>query len=139
MDRRDLANATSDPGQIDFMPHSSAHPDLRAVARHAMLDRGFIVAFPPAAQEELRAETEMLVTDDGRVQESSVYPAVVQNKAQLTYNAVAAWLDQEPGSRTPPKIQQNANLQNQLKLQDEAAGHLRQTRHEAGALTFHTT
>ena len=37
--------------------------------------------------------TEMLVGVDGAILESSVYPAVVQNHAQLTYHAVAAWLD----------------------------------------------
>src|SRR5262249_51185175 len=39
---------------------------------------------------------ETLVSGEGRVVESSVYPAVVENKAQLTYNAVAAWLDGTP-------------------------------------------
>jgi exoribonuclease II len=37
--------------------------------------------------------TEMLVGVDGAILESSAYPAVVQNHAQLTYNAVAAWLE----------------------------------------------
>src|SRR5207247_1705008 len=41
---------------------------------------------------------EMLVTDDGQLEDSSVYPAIVENKAQLTYNAVAAWLDAETES-----------------------------------------
>src|ERR1700733_7532926 len=57
---------------------------------------------------------EMLVADDGQVVESSVYPAIVLNKAQLTYNAVAAWLDEEPGAKTPQKILGNPDLQAQL-------------------------
>src|SRR5439155_21275395 len=181
------------------MPQHSGHPDLRAIARQAMLDRDFLVQFPPEAQEQLKTEAEpafdlsrtrdltswlwssidndeskdldqieyatkesdgtriyvgvadvdwfvpaaspldaaagynttsvytgvetfpmlperlssglsslnegvnrlaivveMLVTGDGRVTQSSIYSAVVRNKAQLTYNAVAAWLDKEP-------------------------------------------
>src|SRR5437762_4048376 len=204
------------------MPQHS-HPDLRAIARQAMLDRDFLVQFPPEAQEQLNGEaepafdlngtrdltswlwssidnddsrdldqieyaakeaggtriyvgianvdwfvpansalddaaahnttsvytgvqvfpmlperlstdlsslnegekrlayvTEMLVADDGRIVESSVYPAIVQNKAQLAYNSVAAWLDEEPGAKTPQKILGNPELQTQLKLQDAA-------------------
>lgn len=90
-------------------------------------------------EKRLAFVIEMLVAEDGRVAESSVYPAVVLNKAQLTYNSVAAWLDEEPGAKTPQKILGNADLQAQLKMQDLAAGFLRERRHEAGALTFHTT
>ncbi len=93
---------------------------------------------------------ELLVTDDGRIEDSSVYPAIVKNKAQLTYNAVAAWLDARTGSNQPPssasqagartllKLQESRELQDQLLLQDKAAEALRRARHEAGALTFHT-
>jgi VacB/RNase II family 3'-5' exoribonuclease len=217
-------------------------PDLRAIARKAMLDRGFLVDFPPDAEEELEKESEpdfrtirardltswlwssidnddsrdldqieyateeasairiyvgiadvdwfvpaqspldgaagqnttsvytgvrtfpmlperlstdlsslnegekrlaivieMLVSGDGRVTSSSLYPAIVQNKAQLAYNSVAAWLDGQAGADPPEKIRRNPNLQAQLKLQDKAAELLRQCRHDAGALTFHTT
>src|SRR3954462_3259930 len=40
------------------MSPSSRNPDLRSIARQAMLSRGFIVAFPPDAQEQLRGVTE---------------------------------------------------------------------------------
>jgi exoribonuclease-2 len=92
---------------------------------------------------------EMLVTDDGAPAESSVYPAIVQNKAQLTYNAVAEWLEaqgalpvvqrSEAGAATLRKIEQNKDLQTQLRMQDETAQRLRERRHEAGALTLQTT
>src|SRR5437870_1205100 len=87
------------------------------------------------SQQRLAIVIEMLVTDDGRAAESSVYVAAVENKAQLTYNGVAAWLE---GTSSVPKIEQNPELQDQLRLQDRAAENLRKARHEAGALTFHT-
>jgi VacB/RNase II family 3'-5' exoribonuclease len=97
------------------------------------------------AEQRLAIVVEMLVTNDGSVAESSMYRAIVQNKAQLTYNAVASWLDGATGSDSPAdrltlsKIQQSPDLQEQLRLQDRAAGTLRKARHEAGALTFHTS
>jgi len=83
-------------------------------------------------EDRLAMIVEMLVTDDGRVAESAIYAALVHNKAQLTYNKVAAWL--ESGA----ELQASAELQEQLRLQDRAAQNLRKARHEAGALTFHS-
>jgi len=39
---------------------------------------------------------EVLVSDDGRIVESAVYPAIVRNQSQLTYDGVAAWLEEKP-------------------------------------------
>ncbi len=96
------------------------------------------------SRQRLAIVIEMLVTDDGHVADSSAYRAVVENKSQLTYNGVAAWLESSPPNnesdqRTLSRIQQNPALQSQLQLQDHAAENLRQARHEAGALTFHNT
>jgi exoribonuclease R len=91
---------------------------------------------------------EMLVGVDGAILESSVYPAVVQNHAQLTYNAVAAWLEGKQDSskdgsditaRVLEKIIQHDELADQLKLQNEVAEQLRERRHLAGALSLETT
>jgi exoribonuclease-2 len=89
-------------------------------------------------EKRLAIVIEMLVKDDGGISEPSLYSAIVLNKAQLAYNSVAAWLDQEPGAQTPEKIRRDRNLQEQLRLQDKAAQALRERRHEAGALTFQT-
>jgi exoribonuclease-2 len=97
------------------------------------------------AAKRLAIVVEILVTDrgdDGRIQESSVYPAIVQNGAQLTYNGVAAWLEgesSEAGTATLQKIQKSEELQAQIRMQDTAAALLRKRRHEAGALSFHTS
>lgn len=96
-------------------------------------------------ENRLALVVEMLITGEGHVVESSVYRALVRNHAQLTYDAVGAWLDQaqvepsEAGQRTLQKIRDNPELQTQLRLQDEAARALRELRHEAGALSLRTT
>jgi len=57
----------------------------------------------------------------------SIYRALLRNRAQLTYNSVGPWL--EGTAAPPPKVAASADLQAQLKLQDEAARALREGRH----------
>src|SRR5262249_3397345 len=54
-------------------------------------------------EKRLAIVVEMFVSDDGRLENSSVYAAIVQNKAQLTYNALAAWLDTSSAPVIVPK------------------------------------
>jgi exoribonuclease-2 len=77
---------------------------------------------------------EFAVADDGTFDSTSIYQARVRNHAQLTYNAVGAWL--EGTAAAPAKVAASPGLQAQLKLQDEAAQRLRKARHRLGALTF---
>jgi exoribonuclease-2 len=88
------------------------------------------------AGDKLSLVTEVVVSRDGRVQSGTVYRAVVRNKAQLTYNAVGAWL--EGRGAAPGKVAASAPLQAQLKLQDEVAQALRAERHRHGALNLDT-
>jgi len=85
-------------------------------------------------QDRAAVVMEFVVAADGTVSAHSVYRAMVRNKAQLTYNAVGAWL--EGTAAAPPKVAASAELQAQLKLQDEAAGELRKNRDNLGALSF---
>jgi len=87
--------------------------------------------------DRLAVVTEMLVAADGSVSAPSIYRAIVRNQAQLTYNGVGPWL--EGKGAAPPKVAASPDLQAQLKLQDEAAQALRQSRHAAGALDFDRT
>jgi exoribonuclease II len=87
--------------------------------------------------DRLAVVTEMLVAADGSVSAPSIYRAIVRNQAQLTYNGVGPWL--EGKGVAPPKVAASPDLQAQLKLQDEAAQALRQSRHLAGALDFDRT
>jgi VacB/RNase II family 3'-5' exoribonuclease len=77
---------------------------------------------------------EMVIDSNGSVTASTIYRAVVRNKAQLTYNAVGAWLEGRSGP--DKKVGASSELQAQLKLQDEAATALRAQRHRLGALNF---
>ncbi|MGA2267225.1 MAG: RNB domain-containing ribonuclease [Bryobacteraceae bacterium] len=77
---------------------------------------------------------DMVVAADGSIASSSVYRARLRNRAQLAYSTVGPWL--EGTAAAPPKVAASADLQAQLKLQDEAAQALREGRHRLGALTF---
>src|ERR1700726_664504 len=80
--------------------------------------------------------TEFVVDTGGSLSSSNVYRAIVRNKAQLTYNAVGAWLEGTAGA--PPKEAASAELQAQLKMQDEVAQALKKVRYEHGALNLDT-
>ena len=79
---------------------------------------------------------EFVVSADGHVQSSDVYPALVRNQAQLTYDAVGNWL--ENTAALPPKLAPSLELQRQLKLQDQVAQALRTERFRHGALNIET-
>ena len=87
-------------------------------------------------QDCLSVVVEFLVDSTGVVTSSSVYRAVVRNKAQLQYNSVGAWL--EGKSPAPPKVSASNDLQAQLKLQDEVAQKLKTQRFQHGALSLQT-
>jgi len=87
--------------------------------------------------DKLSVVTEFVVGADGCVNSSTLYRAVVRNRAQLTYNAVGAWL--EGTAAPPPKVASAADLQAQLKLQDEAAQALKNQRYRHGALNLESS
>ena len=87
-------------------------------------------------QDRLSVVIEFIVDGDGHVTSSDVYRAVVRNQAQLQYNSVGAWLE---GSAAPPaKVGASADLQAQLRLQNEIAQKLKTRRFENGALNLQT-
>jgi VacB/RNase II family 3'-5' exoribonuclease len=87
-------------------------------------------------QDRLSVVVEFVVGGDGHVASSDVYGAVVRNQAQLQYNSAGAWL--EGTAAAPPKVAASADLQAQLRLQDEVAQKLRSRRYENGALNLET-
>lgn len=87
-------------------------------------------------QDCLSVVTEFVVDGSGHVTSSDVYRALVRNQAQLQYNSVGAWL--EGTAAAPPKVAASADLQAQLRLQDEVAQKLKARRYENGALNLQT-
>jgi exoribonuclease II len=87
--------------------------------------------------DNLSLVIDFTVDAQGQVAKRDVYRALVRNQAQLTYNAVGAWL--EGRAAAPEKVARSADLQAQLKLQDEAAQALKNSRHRHGALDIETT
>lgn len=85
-------------------------------------------------QDRAALVIEFVVGPDGVIGAHSIYQARLRNHAQLAYNAVGAWL--EGKASAPPKVAASADLQAQLKLQDEAAQSLRTQRDKLGALNF---
>jgi VacB/RNase II family 3'-5' exoribonuclease len=85
-------------------------------------------------QDRLAVVIEFVVDGSGLVTSSSIYRAVVRNKAQLQYNSLGAWLDGT--APAPPKVAADGDLAAQLKLQDEVAKKLKEQRYEHGALTL---
>ncbi len=77
---------------------------------------------------------EVVVAGDASIQSSAAYRALVRNKAQLAYSGIGPWL--EGKASAPPKVAKSAALQEQLKLQDEAAQRMRAARYKMGALNI---
>jgi VacB/RNase II family 3'-5' exoribonuclease len=84
--------------------------------------------------DRLAVVVEVVLASDASIQSSAVYRALVRNKAQLAYSSVGPWL--EGKTPAPPKVVANADLQIQLKMQDEAAQRMRAARYQMGALNI---
>jgi exoribonuclease-2 len=87
-------------------------------------------------QDRLSVVIEFVVDAQGAVVASDVYPALVQNHAQLTYDAVGPWL--EGAGPVPARIAASPALQTQLRLQHVCAEALRAVRYRHGALNIET-
>jgi len=85
-------------------------------------------------EERLAVVIEFDVTADGALANASVYRALVRNKAKLVYDDVGMWLDAK--APAPRAIAASRELDDQLRMQDEAARRLRKARSVAGALDF---
>ncbi|HSW17262.1 MAG TPA: RNB domain-containing ribonuclease [Ramlibacter sp.] len=87
-------------------------------------------------QERLAVVVEMVVQQDGNVTDSQLYRAAVINRAKLTYDRVARWLD--GADEATPQLAQVEGLAEQLRTHDALATRLRQWRQRRGALNVNT-
>jgi VacB/RNase II family 3'-5' exoribonuclease len=126
-------------------------PKQTAIDQHAARETTTVYAgvrnFPMLPEELSTGKTSLLENQDclsvviefavdgaGHVASSNVYRALVRNHAQLQYNSLGAWL--EGTAAAPAKVAASADLQTQLRLQDQVAQKLKTQRFENGALTL---
>ncbi|MEP7219709.1 MAG: RNB domain-containing ribonuclease [Bacteroidota bacterium] len=89
-----------------------------------------------ADADRLAMVIEMILAGDGAIVRSDVYRAIVRNRVQLAYESLGPWLEGTgPIPETIPAID---GLEEQLRLQEDAAQKLRAVRRRAGALNFET-
>jgi exoribonuclease-2 len=86
--------------------------------------------------DRLAVVVEMGIGEDGSMQSSDIYLAMVRNHAKLAYNSVAAWL--ENNGQMPKEIGEIKGLEENLRLQDNIAKKLKTLRHAHGALDLET-
>lgn len=79
---------------------------------------------------------EMILDNDGKLQQSDVYQAAVRNHAKLQYDSLAAWL--EGKGTLPDEVAGVSGLTENIKLQDCMAQKMKALRYEHGALEFET-
>lgn len=87
-------------------------------------------------QTRIAIVSDMVVAVDGSIEHATVYRARVRNKAQLAYDAVAAWIDGD--GALPEAAAAVPGMDVQLRVQDALAQRLRARRHAQGSLEFET-
>jgi exoribonuclease-2 len=87
-------------------------------------------------EDRIAMVIELTLRSDASVADSTVYRALVHNRAKLAYDRVAAWFDGEDD--VPEKARKVRGLPETLKLQDRVADAMRAVRHQNGALDLET-
>lgn len=87
-------------------------------------------------EDRLALIMEGTISQEGALEDSSVYLAYVHNYAKLAYNGVSAWLDGK--ALAPEAVTATQGMDAQIRLQDVLAQKLATHRHEAGALSLET-
>src|SRR5689334_2892783 len=87
-------------------------------------------------EDRLAVVVQFDVDPNGGIGETRIFRALVNNKAKLAYDPIGDWL----ARKTPPPaaIAKSPQLEQQLRLQEQAAQRFRHAREVAGALDFET-
>jgi VacB/RNase II family 3'-5' exoribonuclease len=123
---------------IDAHARANTTSVYTAAAIYAMLPERLSTNLTSLAQDQDRlcVVIEMIVNADGTLGQSTIYRALVRNRAKLAYRSVAAWL-QGTGA-PPPRLAAVAELDKQLHQQDGVAQALKHQRQSKGALELDT-
>lgn len=89
-----------------------------------------------AGVDRLAVVIEMIVSEHADVQTGDVFPALLHNRAKLSYEEIGAWLDET--GEIPETVSQIEGMEAQVRLQYEAAVRLHNFRKQKGALEFET-
>jgi exoribonuclease II len=89
-----------------------------------------------AERDRLAMVIDFIVGQDGSATTRDVYPALVRNKAKLSYEAIGNWLDQH--GPIPNEVSRIPELEQQVSLQFDAARRLREVRKLNGSLELQT-
>ncbi len=85
-------------------------------------------------EDRLALVVKVIIGSDGDIEEGSIFPALVHNRAKLTFHAIGDWL--EGKTQVPDKVRQVKGLEQALRYQHEAAQILKARRHQLGTLTL---
>lgn len=132
----DVASAVAKGSPIDVHAADQTVTVYTAVRNFPMLPNELSTDLTSLNENEDRGAVvvEFVVDADGVLGQTSIYRAEVRNNAQLAYSKVGPWLEGTAGADV--KVAASADLQTQLKLQDEAAQALHGQRVKMGALEF---
>ena len=86
--------------------------------------------------DRLAMVADMTIGQDGGLQSTEVYHALIRNHAHFAYDSLGDWLDN--GGPAPQAISQSATLASQIQLQNQESHRLDQLRRQNGALNFET-
>ncbi|HKP35275.1 MAG TPA: RNB domain-containing ribonuclease [Pyrinomonadaceae bacterium] len=89
-----------------------------------------------ANQDRRAVVTELLVAADGTVTCTDFYSALIRNHAKLAYERIGPWLDGQ--APVPDEVKAVAGLEEQIKLQHEAAKDFGELRKKHGAIELGT-
>lgn len=85
-------------------------------------------------QDRLALVVKIRMSEDGEIEEGTIFEALVRNHAKLAYPSLGSWLQGK--DKIPDKVKKVPRLKEALLCQHKAAQTLKKRRHLVGALTL---